>query len=83
MMTRTIDPDDIIQSEPDKSGSYDLLVDMNQAGLREDKVPPVEIRIDGKRFHRTGVVDAAGEKAAYWSYWNEGVPAINLQLSLC
>jgi len=83
MMTRTIDPNDIAQSKPDKRGGYDLLVDMNQLGLREDKIPPAEIRIEGERFHRAGVVDASSKKSAYWSYWNEGVPAKNLQLSLC
>ena len=71
---------DIATTQPDRNGGYDILVDMNQIGLREDQVPAAEIQIDGERFHRSGIVEASSEKPAYWSYWKDGVPAVNLQL---
>lgn len=71
---------DIAKTTPDKQGGYDLLVDMNQVGLKEDQIPAAEIRIDGERFHRAGVVEASGGKPMYWSYWKDGTPAVNLHL---
>ena len=36
---------DIAKTDPDGNGGYDLLVDMNQVGLREDEDPVTEIHI--------------------------------------
>jgi|ETNvirenome_6_85_1030632.scaffolds.fasta_scaffold38389_2 hypothetical protein len=71
---------DIAKTDPDSQGGYDLLVDMNQVGLNEDEAPATEIQIDGQRFHRTGRVVDEEDNFLYWSYWNDGRPAINLQL---
>ena len=69
---------DIAKSEPDRHGGYDLLVDLNQIGIPEDRSPPVEIHIEGERFFKAGLCEAAG--GHYWSYWKDGTPAVNLQL---
>jgi|TARA_R110001583_G_scaffold16272_19_gene66798 hypothetical protein len=82
MTVRVIGPDVIAKRNTDKRGGCDLLVDMNQVGLREDKIPPVEIHLEGERFHRAGIVEPTASNTAYWSYWNDGAPARNLQLCL-
>jgi hypothetical protein len=71
---------DIAKTEPDQNGGYDLLVDMNQVGIPEDQSPPVEIHIEGERFFQSGLCDDEGQQ--YWSYWNDGAPAVNLKLHL-
>ena len=71
---------DIAKTDPDSGGGYDLLVDMNQVGLGEDETPATEIHIEGTKFFQAGLCNA-GEKR-YWSYWNDGQPAVNLQLHL-
>ncbi len=73
-----IDTFNIAKSKPDRHGGYDLLVDLNQVGIPEDKAPPVEIHIEGERFFKAGLCADAGGR--YWSYWKDGVPAVNLQL---
>lgn len=77
---REIDRSVVAKSKPDRSGNYDLLVDMNQVGIQEEETPAVEIHIDGQRFHRTGRVVDGDNNFLYWSYWNDGSPVINLQL---
>ncbi len=77
---KVIDTANVAKTTPDKSGGYDLLVDMNQVGLPEEKPPPTEIHIEGTKFFQAGLCDDSGSR--YWSYWNDGMPAVNLQLHL-
>ena len=71
---------DIAKTDPDDNGGYDLLVDMNQVGLREGETPATEIHIEGTKFFQSGFCDDGGNQ--YWSYWNDETPAVNLQLHL-
>jgi hypothetical protein len=80
MKIREVDTNNVAKSVPDSRGGYDLMVDMNQVGLKENEVPAVEIHIDGQRFHRAGRVVDVEDNFLYWSYWNDGIPTINLQL---
>ena len=82
MVTKVVDPEDLVKANYDRNGGYDILVDMNQVGLSEDETPPAEIRIEGERFHLSGCVEDHFDKnkPTYWSYWNDNWPAKNLQL---
>ncbi len=82
MITKVLDPGDVVKSDLDSDGNYDILVDMNQIGLPEDKVPPQEIHFEGLKFYRAGIVcESIGKSPTYWSYWNDDVkPVVNLQL---
>jgi len=72
---------DIAKTDPDKHGGYDLLVDMNQVGLREDEEsPPETIEVAGIKFARSVIVVGEGDEHLYWSYWNDDPSAVNLQL---
>ena len=88
MVTKVLDPSDVVKTNVDKNGGYDLVLDMNQIGLPEDKSPPQEIHFEGQRFHKSGLVckrGVNGPTPSYWSYWNDTLrlndeATINLQL---
>ena len=78
---------DVARTEPDEHGGHDLLVDMNQVGLKEGEQPPEVIHVDGVKFDLCGGVESPegphGQpgKLLFHSYWNEAPEvAINLQL---
>jgi hypothetical protein len=80
---------DIAKSAEDAAGGYDLLVDLNQVGLKEDESPPQVVHVDGVKFDLCGrVMSPEGphgqpEKLLFYSYWNESpveAACVNLQL---
>ena len=75
-----IDNEVIAKSDIDEDGGYDLKVDLNQIGIAEDETPPDTVRADGLDFDLCGQVVDANDAAIYWTYWNHGDPAVNLQL---
>jgi hypothetical protein len=75
-----IDNEVIAKSDVDEDGGYDLMVDLNQIGIAEDEDPPVAVHADGLDFDLCGQVVESDDTAIYWTYWNEGNPAVNLQL---
>jgi hypothetical protein len=75
-----IDNEVIAKSDVDEDGGYDLKVDLNQIGIAEDATPPEVIQAGGFEFDLCGQVVDTDDVAIYWSYWNEGNLAVNLQL---
>jgi len=78
---------DVARTELDEHGGQDLLVDMNQVGLKEGEQPPEVIHVDEVKFDLCGRVESPegphGQpgKLLFYSYWNEAPEAaINLQL---
>jgi hypothetical protein len=71
---------DIKQVDPDENGGYDIVTNMEVIGVEDELSPPETIEVNDVKFSRSAVVVDEDDENLFWSYWNDGVPAINLQL---
>ena len=71
---------DIKQVDPDENGGYDIVTVMSVIGIEDEETPPEAIEVNDVEFTIAGRVLAENDESLFWSYWNDAVPAINLQL---
>ena len=71
---------DIKQVDPDGKGSYDIVTNMEVIGIEDELSPPEMIEVNDVKFSRSVVIVDDEDENLFWSYWNDGMPAINLQL---
>ena len=53
---------------------------MSVIGIEDEESPPKTIEVNDVEFTIAGRMLAANDESLYWSYWNDDVPAVNLQL---
>jgi hypothetical protein len=66
--------------DPDGKGSYDIVTVMNVIGIEDELSPPETIEVNDIKFSRSVVIVDDEDENLFWSYWNDDVPVINLQL---
>ena len=71
---------DIKQVDPDGKGGHDIVTVMSVIGIEDEETPPRTIEVNDTKFSIAGRVVGDEDVDLYWSYWNDDVPAINLQL---
>ena len=71
---------DIKQGDPDENGGYDIVTNMEVIGIEDELSPPETIEVNDVKFSRSCVIVDDEDENLFWSYWNDDVPVINLQL---
>ena len=71
---------DIKQVDPDENGGHDIVTVMSVIGIKDEESPPETIEVSDVEFTIAGRVVNDEDESLFWSYWNDGIPAINLQL---
>ena len=78
-MKLSFDLSSLTQSQVE-AGSYDLVAVMSAISIHDEEKPPQVVEVNDVEYSLAGRVVAKDDSSLYWSYWNDGDPAVNLQL---